>query len=873
MARKSFHPLSLAVAMACAGWVTAAQAVDVVWFGANGDWGVGGNWSTGNVPTGSDRAIINAGTALLTVDYAIGGYQMSGGEISGAGNLVASGAASWTGGTIGGFGGSLVTDGGLAISGSAAKTLGDFYGTASSGIVNNAAATWSGSGNLANNAKGVFNNAATGSFDIQTDADFTGGTFNNHGTLTKTFGAIDGSNMTVFTGQLNNTGSVKVQQGVLSLQGGGVHTGSFATVGADSWLEFGSEFYSGSTQLNAGATVHGNVRLIRGYNGGTAPLNVNTGATYDVTRTEIVSGGGIAVTDAALTAKTGTFSMSGGEISGAGNLVASGAASWTGGTIGGFGGSLVTDGGLAISGSAAKTLGDFYGTASSGIVNNAAATWSGSGNLANNAKGVFNNAATGSFDIQTDADFTGGTFNNHGTLTKTFGAIDGSNMTVFTGQLNNTGSVKVQQGVLSLQGGGVHTGSFATVGADSWLEFGSEFYSGSTQLNAGATVHGNVRLIRGYNGGTAPLNVNTGATYDVTRTEIVSGGGIAVTDAALTAKTGTFSMSGGEISGAGNLVASGAASWTGGTIGGFGGSLVTDGGLAISGSAAKTLGDFYGTASSGIVNNAAATWSGSGNLANNAKGVFNNAATGSFDIQTDADFTGGTFNNHGTLTKTFGAIDGSNMTVFTGQLNNTGSVKVQQGVLQVTTPFNNQGVINVAADARFQSTNAAFSNTGIIEGNGTVQTALNQALSNNGVISPGNSIGHLAIDGNLKAGDTGSLKFELTSLASFDQMALTGNVTLGGDIGVWDLGYTPKLGDSFVVMTFDQRVDGTTFASLTTHGFAPGVAFQTVYHDHDVTLDVTSIAAVPEPRTWLLMLAGIGVVGTSLRRRRSAASR
>ncbi|HMN75072.1 MAG TPA: PEP-CTERM sorting domain-containing protein [Burkholderiaceae bacterium] len=635
MARKSFHPLSLAVAMACAGWGTAAQAVDVVWFGGNGDWDVGGNWSTGYVPTGSDRAIVNAGTASLAVDYAVGGYEMTGGAITGAGNLAVSGAASWTGGSIGGYGGNLVSNGTLAISGSAVKQLGNYYGNGSSGVVNNAAATWSGSGNLGNYASGRFTNAASGSLDIQTDADFTGGTLVNQGTLTKSVGATDGSNMTAVTALFNNDGSVDVQQGVLSLQNGGAHTGSFTT------------------------------------------------------------------------------------------------------------------------------------------------------------------------------------------------------------------------------------------GANGWIEFGGGYYSGSTQLNAGANVNGNIRIIAG--SGTAPLNVNTGATYDATRTEIV-GGGMAVTDAAVTGHSGAFTMTGGAITGVGNLAVSGAASWTGGSIGGYGGNLVSNGTLAISGSAVKQLGNYYGNGSSGVVNNAAATWSGSGNLGNYASGRFTNAASGSLDIQTDADFTAGTLINQGTLTKSFGASDGSNMTVVTGQFNNTGRVNVQQGVLEVTTPFNNQGVIDVAAAAQFHGNNAAFSNAGTIQGNGTVQTALNKALSNDGVISPGNGIGKLTIAGDLKADAAGSLKFELTSLASFDQLALTGDVTLGGDIGVWNLGYTPKLGDSFVVMTFDQRLSGTTFASLTTHGFAPGVAFETIYHDHDVTLGVTSIAAVPEPRTWLLMLAGIGVISTSLRQRRNAAN-
>ncbi len=137
---------------------------------------------------------------------------------------------------------------------------------------------------------------------------------------------------------------------------------------------------------------------------------------------------------------------------------------------------------------------------------------------------------------------------------------------------------------------------------------------------------------------------------------------------------------------------------------------------------------------------------------------------------------------------------------------------------------------------------------------------MNQALTNNGVIDPGSSgIGSLTLDGDLVGGVSGTLKFELASLSSFDRLAVSDDVTLGGDLGVWNLGYSPSVGDSFIVMTFDERLNGTTFASLTTHDFGSGVVFKAIYNnDHDVTLSVT---AVPEPQTYLLMLLGLGLVG------------
>ena len=153
-----------------------------------------------------------------------------------------------------------------------------------------------------------------------------------------------------------------------------------------------------------------------------------------------------------------------------------------------------------------------------------------------------------------------------------------------------------------------------------------------------------------------------------------------------------------------------------------------------------------------------------------------------------------------------------------------------------------------------------------MQGNGTIQTPANNELVNSGMINPGDSIGHLTIDGNLHQTATGGLNFELASLNNFDQLTVTSDVTLGGTIGVSDLGYTPVVGDRFVVATFDQRLNDSTFSSVSLDKFGSGVHFDVLYHQHDVTLLVT---AVPEPEQYLMLLAGLGVMGAVARRRRT----
>ena len=554
------------------------------------------------------------------------------------------------------------------------------------------------------------------------------------------------------------------------------------------------------------------------------------------------------------------LSISGGSIGGTGNLAVSGFASFTGGQIGGDGGQVIANGGLQISGSADKALGRPNAPVSSGVVNNAAGLWSGTGNLVTNGGGRLTNSSGASFDIQTDADYNGSLI-NQGSLVKSVGSA--SNRTVLSGFVQNAGAISVQQGTLTLTGSGEHTGGITTA-ANSWLELTSAG-NVAQQFNAGSSVAGNVRII---SNGSSIVSFNAGSTYDALRTEVTAGQ-VFFNNTTTAARSATLSVSGGSIGGTGNLAVSGLVSFTGGQIGGDGGQVIANGGLQISGSADKALGRPNAPVSSGVVNNAAGLWSGTGNLVTNGGGRLTNSSGASFDIQTDADYNGSLI-NQGSLVKTVGATDGTNKTVLSGIFINAGTVNIQQGVLQVTTPFTNQGVVSVAAGSHFQVTNDSFGNAGTLQGNGTIQTAASQTLNNTGLISPGNSIGRLTIDGSLKSSGAASMKFELASLGSFDVLSVTGNAMLGGDIGVWDMGYTPMVGDSFVVMTFDKRLSTSTFSSLTLHGFNAGTVFGVTYHGTDVTLNVLSVGAVPEPNTCLMMLAGFGVIGGVIRRRLSS---
>ena len=563
------------------------------------------------------------------------------------------------------------------------------------------------------------------------------------------------------------------------------------------------------------------------------------------------------------------LTMGGGQLVGTGTLTVSGAATWSGGSMNDAG-TTQFNGPLSISGSGTKD-----------IINartiNLAGTTTWGGNTAVNENtirfavfggGAINNSGTwldqNAFDtrIATRDGFLG-SFNNlaAGTYVKS-----GAGVTSIDNAFNNTGQVMIKAGTLNLDGGGTSSGSF-NVASGTILSIGgtnrihtlnAPTFSGTglLQINASDNGPGSTNVIlNGTSSHAGPLAVagNLGVNGSFT--------------------VPVYTQTAGALNGTGTLTVSGAATWSGGSMNDAG-TTQFNGPLSISGSGPK---DIINTR----VINVAGTTTWGGNTAANENlirfavfggGAINNSGTwrdqNAFDtrIATRDGFLG-SFNNlaAGTYVKS-----GAGVTSIDNSFNNTGQVMVKAGALQVSKPFDNQGVIDIAAGAQFQTTDAAFTNAGTIQGKGTVQTALNQALTNNGVIAPGNSIGRLTVDGDLKAGAAGSLKFELTGLASFDQLAITDDVTLGGDIGVWDFGYTPVVGDSFVVMTFDQRLTTSTFDSLTLHGFAPGTTFDVIYGDHDVTLKVlTAAAAVPEPGNWLLMLAGIGTLGSVVRRRRT----
>jgi hypothetical protein len=450
--------------------VNAASCAGKVWIGPpGGDWNTAMNWSPVGVPGPGDRACINAGdspvfsystSAVLGVDDAgtltiSGGtlqltdtanpstfnvLDIAGGNFEGPADSAISGAVHFSSGSIQGSGTvNFASGASLAISGPSSKFLED---SRTLSLLPGSSATWTGTGPIYTSHSGAsarINNA--GSFTIQGDSFWyrtcapCTPAFNNSGTLTKN----TTTGQTRIDPQFNNTGTVQTQTGTLTLTGGdsGSESGTFSPSAGGS-IEFGGGNYILGGSITGAGTVlvsTGSVDVNGSYNVG---FNLTGGAT------NFNSSG--TITDLGLS--------SGGNLSGSGTATVSGTATWTSATMRGTGTLAFASGAsLAISGPSGKFLGD---SRTLSLLSGSSATWTDVGPIQSmlGTSARINNGGT--FMIQGDSFWYGNcapctpAFNNSGTLIKNTSTTAGTRIDP---PFNNTGTVQVTRGVLTLNGG------------------------------------------------------------------------------------------------------------------------------------------------------------------------------------------------------------------------------------------------------------------------------------------------------------------------------------------------------------------------------------------------------------------------------------
>jgi hypothetical protein len=479
-------------------------------------------------------------------------------------------------------------------------------------------------------------------------------------------------------------------------------------------------------------------------------------------------------------------------LTGAGALTISNKLNWSDGTITGTGKKTI---------SGALNLSDYPTLDGTTLETSGATVWTGNGQLYGYSGATWNNTSTGTIDLQGDADFYVGSgtpsFNNAGTFTKSNGSTDGSDESYFGVAFNNTGTVNVKKGTLTLAGGGANTKTFS-IDTGATLKISGvdyNFNTGSSLALAGNLVVEGAALksSSGFNS-TAAISVNYG-TLDI--------GGASTW-------SGPLTITGSTLTGAGALTISNKLNWSDGTITGTGKKTIS-GALNLSG-----VEYLDGTT---LETSGATIWTGAGYLYGYNGAIWNNTSTGTIDLQGDADFYLGSgtpsFNNAGTFTKSNGATDGSDNSYFNVIVNNTGTIEVKKGTLI----FDN-GYTQTAGTTRLSGGNLTLNyytgtgfdlKGGVLTGAGTITGNVNNT---GGQVNPGNTVGTLVIDGNYNQSGTGLLNFDLASASSFDQFNVTGEGNFGGTLKVTlGTGYTPTIGTKYTVLTYGTAT-ATTFNTV-----------------------------------------------------------
>jgi hypothetical protein len=689
------------------------------------------------------NALTSVGSTLNissgTVDFrnntlSVANLNLSNGGLYGLADVAVT-SMTWTGGTMGGTGSTSVAR--MQISGTGTKFLDHRT------LNVNGSSTWTGGALYGYNGSFIVNNST---FDVQTDQQMatSGDTplFLNQGT----FGKSAGTGTTTVNWLFWNAGTVNAASGTLSFGAGGYSSVSLSpgifTVAANLSFAGGDFYLSSNTTVSGAGSVDfhgGSVEMVGTYNiTGSTTISGATvsfpGTVTSVGSSLTISGGTADFRANNVTTTTGT--ISGGTMLGTGNVQFT-FLTWTGGTMGDTGTTTVgAPGTLAINGTGSKTLDrrtlNLPGTTTDW---NGGTIYGLDGAVINNGPGT-----SSTFAIHTGQQmywYSGAipVFNNFSSVLK-----DDAGVTTISWQFNNSSTTEVDNGALSLSGGGTSPGNFVSFfsigssGSDLRFSGGTHNLAASSSItgfNAVEFTGGSVEMAGTYNvngtpasttvsGGTVEFLGTTtaiGSTLTVSSGEAdfvspigsgsvtlstltVSGGTLDLFANAVT--TPTFNMSGGTLLGTADVGVTNL-TWTGGTMGDAGSTTVAANGvLSISGSAGKSLDTRTFNIGSGVTgpgSPAGPIWTG-GTIYGLNGAVLNNNTT--FDVATDQQlypYSGDTpvFNNFGSFRK----LTTSGTTTIGWQFNNTnnntdgvtpgGVLSVQSGTLILNRGGTGQG--------------------------------------------------------------------------------------------------------------------------------------------------------------------------------------
>lgn len=460
-------------------------------------WSNPANWSNNTVPTVGDQVVFpssgfHQGTSKVDVAYSIGSLQLNwGGQLTASGQLTITDSMSWTGGGINGTG-SIVNEVSSVMTFGSLSQL-----TLGVPLLQNKGTIHIDS-SLSTDAATVIQNEANGVIDLRGDVSLagigfsSGGAIANAGTIRKS-GGTDTAFMDL---SLNNSGTLDVESGTLSLRRAGSGFGTFQA-GGGTLL-----FASSSFTLDNGAVI--------------------TGAGKTAIQSGVLTVSGDLTTD--------HFEMQGGDLVLQGAFTVMQTLDWFSGTIKG-------SGSLNLSSAAVMTVkSGGQPTLTVPVLHNQGAIRL-QDSLPTGSASVIDNQQSGVIDVQGNFDMLGigfnpgGTIHNSGILQKSGGSGTANILMVLT----NSGLTTSRMGTLRIRSGGSGAGQFradvGTVvsffGLNYVLDSGGSFAGeGTVLLESGSiTVAGDATADRLVMFGSADNPVLTGpGTLTITKAFDWNGG-------------------------------------------------------------------------------------------------------------------------------------------------------------------------------------------------------------------------------------------------------------------------------------------------------------------------------------------------------------
>jgi len=432
---------------------------------------------------------------------------------------------------------------------------------------------------------------------------------------------------------------------------------------------------------------------------------------------------------------------------------------------------------------------------------------------------------------------------------------DGTVVLANTGANQNLGTMDLASGrQFQVLGGGVTLGNAGAIN----LNGGTITGSGNLANQAAGIItgHGNISTAAFSNDGTlaltdglttvAPAFTNTGQVLLSSNTAVLGGGTITNSGSArivgfgsinnAVTNTGRIEAAGGTLTLAGGLTNVGGGS--GGTLQADTGAILRIAGSGMPNNSAKIRmeGGTVATGSATLTNDAGAVISGYGTL-----------RTGGLTNNGQVLLAGGVSNVYGSVTSNNASqivLSGNSNTTFYGPVDIKSGAELRVSTGSVATFF---ALVNQRTGSLFTGSGSKFYEGGLAVG-----------------ASPG-----LGIDGGDVTFGSGNTYFEeiggLTAGTGFDAYHVAGALTFGGTLKLtsWN-GYVAQAGDRFDI--FDWGTESGSFATIDSSSFLLAAGTRLDYSEL-YTSGVISVQAVPEPETYAMLLAGLGLLGAVARRR------